>query len=79
VERQDICQQLIDAVNAAISANPDIAAAMKALEVSGMELQSLHITANLRTTPIPLRQSDAEFLHTLRIIPDLEVRDDPKK
>jgi hypothetical protein len=79
VERQDICQQLIDAVNAAISANPDIAAAMKALEVSGIELQSLHITANLRATPVPQQQSDAEFLHTLRIIPDLEIRDEPRK
>jgi hypothetical protein len=79
VERQDICQQLIDAVNAAISANPDIAAAMKALETSGMELQSLHITANLKTTPVPLKQSDADFLHTLRIIPDLEIRDESKE
>lgn len=79
MERQDICQQLIDAVNAAISANPDIAAAMKALEVSGIELQSLHITANLRTAPVPTHQSDKEFLHTLRIIPDLEIKDDSKQ
>jgi hypothetical protein len=78
MERQDICQQLIDAVNAAIAANPDIAAAMKALEISGIELQSLHITANLRTTPVPMHQSDADFLHTLRITPDLEIRDDAK-
>lgn len=77
MERQDICQQLIDAVNAAISANPHIAAAMKALEVSGIELQSLHITANLRTTLISPEQSDSEFLHTLRIIPDLEIREEP--
>lgn len=79
MERQDICQQLIDAVNAAIAANPDIAAAMKALEVSGIELQSLHITANLRATPVPVQQSDSEFLHTLRIIPDLEIRDDSQQ
>jgi hypothetical protein len=76
MERQDICQQLIDAVNAAIAANPHIAAAMKALEISGIELQSLHITANLRTTPVPMQQSDSEFLHTLRIIPDLEIREE---
>jgi hypothetical protein len=71
---QEICQQLIDAVNAAISANPEVAAAMKALEVSGLELHSLHITANLReTSPSPL-QSDVEFLHTLRIVPDLDIK-----
>ena len=71
---QEICQQLIDAVNAAISANPEVAAAMKALEVSGLELHSLHITANLReTSPLPL-QSDVEFLHILRIVPDLNVK-----
>lgn len=69
-----ICQQLIDAVNAAIQKNPDIAAALKALEVSGIELQSLHITANLKSTPMLPEQSDADFLKMLRIDPDIKIR-----
>lgn len=73
--RQDMCQQLIDAVNAAIAANPEIAAAMRALQVSGLELESLHITAKLKPSTKEPPANDADFLQALRIIPDLQIRE----
>jgi len=68
---QNVCQTLIDAVNSAISTSSDIAAALRALRFAGIEVRSLHIRANLKTTSGSNRQSDSDFLRMLRIVPDL--------
>ena len=70
---QDVCQRLVDAVNAAISNSSDVAAALRALEFAGIEVCSLRITASLKTVPEPIQQTDSDFLRTLRIAPDLTI------
>jgi len=72
---QDVCRRLIEAVNSAISASSDIAAALRALEFAGIEVRSLHITASLKTVSKSVQRSDSEFLRMLRIIPDLDTQD----
>jgi hypothetical protein len=72
---REICQKLIEAVNAAIANSSDVAAALRSLEFAGVELDSLRIQANLKTSREPADQSDSEFLRTLRIVPDLNVHD----
>ena len=72
---REICQKLIDAVNAAIANSSDIAAVLRSLALAGIELDSLRIQANLKACPDSTNQSDSEFLRTLRIVPDLDVHD----
>jgi hypothetical protein len=74
VYRHDGFQQLIDAIDSAISRDPDVIAALHALEISGMELRSLHIKARLRTVEIPVPEDDARFLRAFRIVPNLEIQ-----
>lgn len=70
---QALIMQLIDAVNAAILANPGVARALKALANSGIELENLHLTADLRTCSPPQEVDDVEFLRSLHIVPDLRI------
>jgi len=72
---REICQNLIEAVNAAIANSSDVAAALRSLEFAGVELDSLRIQANLKACPDSTNQSDSDFLRMLRIVPDLDVHD----
>lgn len=72
---EDVCRRLIEAVNSAISASSDIAAALRALEFAGIEVRSLRITASLKTVSRPVQRSDSEFLRMLRIVPGLDAQD----
>lgn len=66
---------LMEAVNQAIIESPDVNEAVRVLRENGMHLESIEAQATLRRRDTQLAPNDIDFLKSLRIHPDVEVRE----
>lgn len=68
-----LIRELTRAITKAITYSADVSIVINAIKAAEMEIGNIEITLFVGTPEEVAAQTDADFLHNLRIVPNLEV------